>query len=114
MADDITRAFGTPLHERIEAALGHAIAHDQMRNALWPFQPFAMSTGELLREAARVAELEAEVQRLRADAERYRHLRDHASWEDAVDLVQNMPGEMDQEVDRAMQRHRRASERKEG
>ena len=117
MNDDITRAFGAPLHERIEAAIGHAIAHDQMRKALWPVQPFAMSLGELLREAASVAELEAEVQRLRADAERWRGL-----YRRAVNEANGLTNYVDDRPElraaerklEAIQADARAAERKEG
>jgi hypothetical protein len=41
------------LPERIEAAIKHAEAHEQMNSALWPHQWFALTTGELLLAARR-------------------------------------------------------------
>lgn len=50
------RLFGAPtLKERIQAAIEHAEANDQMRDALWPHQHFALTLGELLRAAERGA-----------------------------------------------------------
>lgn len=48
------KLFETPtLAERIDAAIAHAEAHDEMRHMLWPHQSFALSIGEVLRAAKR-------------------------------------------------------------
>lgn len=40
-----------PLKDRIEEVIAHAERHGQMNDALWPFQPFGLTVGELLRAA---------------------------------------------------------------
>jgi hypothetical protein len=55
-AIDSVRLFNAQtLKERIRAAIEHAEAHGQMRDALWPHQRFALTLGELLRAAERGA-----------------------------------------------------------
>ncbi len=43
----------TPLKERIAAAKKHAIDHGQMNDAMWQYQSFSLTIGELLNAAER-------------------------------------------------------------
>ena len=43
----------TPLKERIAAAKKHAVENGQMNDALWQYQEFSLTVGELLNAADR-------------------------------------------------------------
>ena len=42
-----------PLKERIAAAKKHAVKNGQMNDAMWQYQPFSLTVGELLNAAER-------------------------------------------------------------
>ncbi len=42
-----------PLKERIAAAKKHAVENGQMNDAMWQYQPFSLTVGELLNAAER-------------------------------------------------------------
>ena len=42
-----------PLKERITAAKKHAVENGQMNDAMWQYQPFSLTVGELLNAAER-------------------------------------------------------------
>ena len=60
ISEELRRRIAGPSIETLEQAIAHAEKYDMMDQALWPYQPFSVTIGDLLTMALRDAKRRAE------------------------------------------------------